>query len=162
TDGFMRIPARRISGGLLMIDGRIGGVAARIVIDTGAERTLGNAALRDALRKRYRRGKLHWIDTEGFGATADGVKGQASLAPPIELGPVAISSTVIVYADFHIFRLWDLDSRPAALLGMDVLGTVPAMVLDYSRREIYFDLRPASRARVASSKRAAATRVAER
>jgi hypothetical protein len=45
-----------------------------------------------------------------------------------------------VYGDFHIFKLWNLESRPAALIGMDVLGTVGALVVDYSRRELLLDV----------------------
>ncbi|HVY82266.1 MAG TPA: retroviral-like aspartic protease family protein [Steroidobacteraceae bacterium] len=149
TKGFVRVPARKVAGGLLMIDGRVGGVGVRAVIDTGAERTLGNAALRDALRNRYRGRDTRWASTDVFGATTEVVNGEAAIAPPIKVGPVTINGTEVVYGDLHIFKLWNLDSRPAALIGMDVLGTVQAMVLDYSRREIYFDLRPTPGTRAA-------------
>ena len=142
TGGYLRIPARKVAGGLLMVDARIGGVSARAVIDTGAERTLGNAALRDALRARKHGGDARWANTEVYGATVEVANGEASIAPPIKLGPAVIKGTEVVYGDFHIFKLWNLDSRPAALLGMDVLGTVEAIVLDYSRRELYLDVRP--------------------
>jgi predicted aspartyl protease len=141
TGGYLRIPARKVAGGLLMVDARIGGVSARAVIDTGAERTLGNAALRDALRARKRGKDARWASTEVYGATVEVANGEASIAPPIKLGPAVIKGTEVVYGDFHIFKLWKLDSRPTALLGMDVLGTVEAIVLDYSRRELYLDVR---------------------
>jgi predicted aspartyl protease len=139
---FLRIPARKIAGGLLMVDARIGGVSTRAVIDTGAERTLGNIALRDALRARKRGREAKWANTEVYGATTEVASGEASVAPPIKVGPVVINGTEVVYGDFHIFRLWQLESRPAALIGMDVLGTVGALVVDYSRRELLLDIGP--------------------
>ncbi len=48
--GFVRIPAHRLENGLIMINADVGWVRARAIIDTGAERSLGNLALRDALR----------------------------------------------------------------------------------------------------------------
>src|SRR5581483_2709765 len=122
TAGFLRIPGRKVAGGLLMVDARVGGVSARAVIDTGAERTLGNAALRDALRTLARgRGGPHWADTDVYGATSDVARGESSVAPPIKLGAAVIKGTEVTYGDFHIFKVWNLESRPAALIGMDVL-----------------------------------------
>ncbi len=59
------------------------------------------------------------------------------MAPPIEIGPANISDVSVVYGDFHIFKVWDLEKRPAMLIGMDVLGTVDALVIDFRRRELY-------------------------
>jgi hypothetical protein len=135
-----------------MVDARVGGVKARAVIDTGAERTLGNAALRDALRIQQRgRSGLSWASTEVYGATTDVANGESSVAPPIKLGSAVIRGTEVTYGDFHIFKVWKLESRPAALIGMDVLGTVGALVLDYENRDLYLDVRPPERARSADS-----------
>jgi predicted aspartyl protease len=143
TGGFLRIRGRKVAGGLLMVDARVGGVKVRAVVDTGAERTLGNAALRDALRVKQRgRGGPRWADTEVYGATTDVANGESSVAPPIKLGSAVVKGTEVVYGDFHIFKVWHLESRPAALIGMDVLGTAGAIVIDYARRELYLDVRP--------------------
>jgi predicted aspartyl protease len=159
--GFLRIPAHKVAGGLLMIDARVGGVKTRAVIDTGAERTLGNAALRDALRVKQRgRGGPRWAETEVYGATTDVANGESSIAPPIRLGGAVVKGTEVTFGDFHIFKVWHLDSRPAALIGMDVLGTVGAIVLDYSRPELYLDVRSADAARVASRSKGSTTRIA--
>lgn len=140
TSSYLRIPAHKVAGGLLMVDARIGGVAVRAVIDTGAERTLGNGALRDAIRAKSRNRDARWANTEVYGATTQVATGESSVAPPIKLGPTVIRGTEIVFGDFHIFKLWELDKRPAALIGMDVLGTVQALVLDYRNRYVYVDL----------------------
>ncbi len=58
---YMKVSGRLVNGGLLAVDVRVGGVTARAIIDTGAERTLGNGALREALRSRnkFKTGEAH-------------------------------------------------------------------------------------------------------
>ncbi|MDE2261695.1 MAG: hypothetical protein KGL45_04150, partial [Gammaproteobacteria bacterium] len=36
-----------------------------------------------------------------------------------------------------IFKVWHLESKPAVIIGMDVLGTVDALVLDFGHPRIY-------------------------
>ncbi len=133
--GFFKVPGRLVSGGLLAVDARIGGVATLAIIDTGAERTLGNPALQEALRRRAKQQSVR--ATKVYGTTEDVSIGQIELAPPMVLGDLKVSEVGVVYGDFHIFKVWDLEARPAVLLGMDVLGTVSALVIDYRRRELY-------------------------
>jgi predicted aspartyl protease len=144
TEGFLKIPARRVAGGLLQVDAKIGGVSTRVVIDTGAERSLGNLALRNALKRSLHRNNRNsrWSDTQVFGATDQVAQGQSSIAPDIRIGQATISGTEIVYGDFHIFKVWNMDERPSALIGMDVLGTVEALVIDFRERELYLDVTP--------------------
>lgn len=136
--GYLKVPARRVAGGVLAVDAVIGGIRTRAVIDTGAERTLGNMRLRDALLASKR--KAHWRSTDVLGATEAVLTGHSSIAPPIKLAGVTITGTEVTYGDFHIFRLWKLDQRPAALIGMDVLGTVNALIVDFRERAVYFDV----------------------
>jgi len=139
-EGFHKIPARLLPGGLMVVDARVGGVRAVAVLDTGAERTLGNAALRDALRARRRQAKTVTL-TPVLGATADIALGESEVSPPMRLGGVTVTSTQIIYGDFHIFDVWDLQSRPAVLVGMDVLGIVDALIVDFRSQDFYIRVR---------------------
>jgi hypothetical protein len=38
--------------------------------------------------------------------------------------------------DFHVFKLWGLDKEPALLIGMDMLGVLDRLVIDYRRNEV--------------------------
>lgn len=136
--GFQRVHATLISNGLLTVDVRVGGVRARAVVDTGAERSLGNQALRDALR--------HWQDarkvpefTDVYGTTADIAQGQLGQAPIISLGPLKLIDVDLIYGDFHIFDVWKMRDQPALILGMDVLGSVSSLGIDFLNRELYFE-----------------------
>ena len=67
--GFLVVPARLRKGGLLLVKGKVGKVPVQVIIDTGAEHTLGNMALRTALLERARYDDE--IDVTVLGATTD-------------------------------------------------------------------------------------------
>ncbi len=131
----LRLPAARIAGGLLMVAARIGGVRTRAIIDTGAERSLGNLALRDALRLRKRLAPPR--STFVFGTTADIATGDMQRVPTVWIGTATIEPVDLIFGDFHIFKVWDLERQPTVLIGMDILGTVSELIIDYRRREVY-------------------------
>lgn len=136
--GFLEIQARRTPGGLLVIPARVGDVQVAAVIDTGATITLGNSALRRALmRDAARRAEGAKI----YGVTRQTSEGGVQASPDISLGPAVIANLAIVYSDIPIFRIWHLESQPALIVGMNVLGTVDELTLDYPRARVY--LQPA-------------------
>jgi hypothetical protein len=47
----------------------------------------------------------------------------------------------ITYGDMYIFDRWQLMNEPTLVLGMDVLGTVDVLVIDYRLRELQIRLR---------------------
>lgn len=131
--GFLDIHARRTPGGLLMVPAHVGGVSVEAIIDTGSPDTLGNFALRKALLTRGQLG----ASTPIYGVTRQISVGATALAPTMILGPAEIEHLPIVYSDVPIFREWHLESRPAVIIGMDVLGRVDTLVLDYPRARVY-------------------------
>ncbi|MGH8202425.1 MAG: retroviral-like aspartic protease family protein [Steroidobacteraceae bacterium] len=137
VQGYLGIQARRTSGGLLMIPVLVGDIPVEAVIDTGAEVTLGNTALREAL---LRQAAKHPEDAKIYGVTKQVSDGGLTTSPWVTVGPVVIQGLGIVYSDIPIFKIWNLDSRPALIIGMNVLGSVDALVLDYPRAQVY--LRP--------------------
>jgi predicted aspartyl protease len=135
--GFDKVPAKLLGDGLMAVQGRVGGVGVTAIIDTGSERSLGNAALREALYAK--RDNSSSILTDVYGATADIASGEIHLVPTISLGPVNLSKVTVVFGNFHIFNVWGLVDHPAVIIGMDVLGTVDSLGIDYRRAEIYFE-----------------------
>ena len=136
--GYQRIHTNLMSNGLMIIPVRVGGVRATAVIDTGAERSLGNQALLDALH--------HWQDsrkapefTDVYGTTSEIVRGRLGLAPMITVGPLKMSDVDLIYGDFHIFEVWKMRDEPALILGMDVLGSVSSLGIDFRNEELYFE-----------------------
>jgi predicted aspartyl protease len=129
------IDASRMEDGLLAVNANVRGVRAKAIIDTGAERTLGNIALRDAIRARHRHhGESRF--TEVYGATDQVAEGEAELPATISIGDISVNHVEVTYGDFHIFEAWNLKDRPAMLIGMDVLGVADALVIDFRSRQI--------------------------
>ena len=138
--GFTRVRATRLNGGLLSVPGEIGDVRVDAIIDTGSQHTLGNLALYQALYA-HERGKGTYLATDVYGATKQVGAGKLQMAPPIDLGAFKIAGVALVFGDFHIFRVWGKTDRPAMVLGMDVLGTLNAFVIDFRHEEIAIDSR---------------------
>jgi predicted aspartyl protease len=120
---------------LLLVDGEVSGVPVRAVIDTGAQRTLGNLALRNALSKRGRFDGRR-SSTGVIGMTEEVQRGDLIHTPPIQLGDAKIANIYVVYGDIHVFEIWDLQRQPALLVGMDVLGTLHTLVIDYRLKQL--------------------------
>jgi hypothetical protein len=70
-----------------------------------------------------------------FAATSQAVFGNLLAAPPISLGSIDIGNLQLVFGDFEVFQMWGAADVPAIVLGMDVLGTTQALMIDYKRRE---------------------------
>jgi predicted aspartyl protease len=131
------IPATLRFGRLLVVDGHVGRIRVKAVIDTGAEMTLGNLALRDALLRR--RGSKHAPDDAlVIGLDYTSQSGRYLRTPLIQLGDAEIDRVPVIYGDIHVFKLWDLEEEPALLVGMDILGSLERLVIDYRREEIQF------------------------
>jgi predicted aspartyl protease len=131
-----KIHALRLAGGLMTLETRIGGVRVRAVIDTGAERTLGNLALRNALRARRMHGVLATM-TSVYGATQDVESGEIQIVPPIVIDSLRITDVAMVFGDFHIFKVWGMQGQPAMIIGMDVLGTMASLSIDFKNQDVY-------------------------
>jgi predicted aspartyl protease len=131
---FITVKAKRLPSGLLVAPAMVGRVRTLAVIDTGAERTLGNRSLQTALKKAGR----PITDVTVFGTTLDVSTGDLSAVQTIRMGEVRINNTHVAFGDFHVFDIWDLDDRPAIILGMDVIGRVDIFAIDFRRMEIGF------------------------
>lgn len=132
-----RIPAKLRFGRLLVVSGHVGTIRVKAVIDTGAEMTLGNIALRDALLRR-RKNNHGDEDVRVVGLDETSQTGRYLRTPMIRLGEAEIEGVPIVYGDIHVFKLWELQEEPALLVGMDILGSLEKLVIDYQREEIQF------------------------
>lgn len=135
--GFTALKIRMIHGHVPSVRAIVGNVEVKAIIDTGAQMTTGNLALRDAILERRR---LQEKQDKLLGVTGDIQEGPTSRVPPIYLGNVRVSNVHITFIDLHIFRHWRLTDEPAILLGMDVLGMLDTLILDYRRQEMQIRL----------------------
>jgi Aspartyl protease len=128
--------AVRNVNGLMIVDIRIGRrIKAKAVIDTGAERTLGNLALQHAMNKNRRKPREP-VSAVVHGATPDIADGDVQEIREATVGDMKLTNLEVIFADFHVFKLWELDKEPALLIGMDMLGVLDRLVIDYRRNEV--------------------------
>jgi Aspartyl protease len=129
---FVRIPFRSLRGQLIVVDAKVGLVRVKAIIDTGGQTTVANLALRDALGRRKGAGRPDQI----IGATMVAEDGEIIATPAIELGTIKMLDPGITFADLYIFKQWKLTGEPAILIGMDALGVLDALVIDYRQHEL--------------------------
>ena len=149
------VTARRRGGQLILTRARIDGVAADVVIDTGAETSIGNRALQRALARRNgTHDGAHETsapttatpgEADADGATLLSVTGQTlpvdfGLIHQLSIAPLQIGNVTLAYADSPSFAALNLDERPALLLGMSELRLFRRVAIDFTTRRVMFDL----------------------
>jgi predicted aspartyl protease len=134
TRGFVDVPFHAIRNTLVVVSAVIDDVRVKAIIDTGGQSTIANLALRSALNRHSAqyRGRPDQI----IGATKDIQSGEFAPMPAIEFGSIQIRDAGVTYADMYIFKQWKLLNEPAILIGMDALGLLDTLVIDYRRHEL--------------------------
>ncbi|HSY04599.1 MAG TPA: aspartyl protease family protein [Steroidobacteraceae bacterium] len=135
---FATVPLRQVNG-LLIADVRVRGIRTKAIIDTGAQSTVGNVALRDALTRRPSDGRREEI----VGVTLDVQSGDNIPAGDIDFGSLKIKGAHITFGDMYLFKHWKMTDEPALTLGMDLLGSFDVLIIDYNRRELQIRTREA-------------------
>ncbi|MEY4952022.1 MAG: hypothetical protein RL299_446 [Pseudomonadota bacterium] len=129
------VTARRRSGQLIMADATIDGIKVNVVIDTGAEYSIGNRVLQKALAKRGRNGQMVLKSVTGQTIVAD-----LGVASNLQIEQMNFGNVVIAYADAPPFKTLGLDAKPALFLGMRDMRALDRIAIDFVTRRIYFDL----------------------
>ena len=132
---FASLTLERSPANLLITRAQVDDLRVHAIIDTGAQATIGNEAMRLALMRRSHGTANYVIDV-----TSTSQDAQSYPSPPIQLGTITIQGARITYGDMRIFEHWHLIKEPAVLIGMDVIGLLEVFIVDYRRHEI--QLRP--------------------
>jgi predicted aspartyl protease len=123
---------------LLVVHAQVGALRIQAIIDTGAQATIGNVALQEALRRQVMRGRTSQDDITG--TTGDVQSGIGARISSIAVGDIVIQDAHVTFGDMHIFQMWNLGNKPALVIGMDILGLFDSLVIDYKRRELHIKL----------------------
>ena len=132
--GFFTVPFKLAHGQLIVIDAIVGHTHTKAIIDTGGQATIGNLALRAALANQNL--GFHGRPDTIQGATLAIEKGEMIATPAIAMGPIQIRDYGVTFADVFIFKHWRFISEPAIMIGMDALGTLDTLIIDYRRKEL--------------------------
>ena len=118
-----------------MTDARIAGVRVAVVVDTGADATIGNRALQRALGRHATIAQTTLSSVTGQELPAD-----VGLAPALEVQGLSISNVLLAFADAPPFQQLGLERKPAILLGMREMRLFNRVAIDFPARKIMFDL----------------------
>jgi predicted aspartyl protease len=138
--GFVTIPVQLSREKLLVIPAHVGGLRVKAIIDTGGQATVANPALIEALARR--RSQYQPTPEQIQGATDEIQDAENMMMPPIDLGGVEFLRTRVAVAELKIFETWNLTQEPALVIGMDALGTLDMLIIDYRRRELQIRVHP--------------------
>jgi len=136
------VPARRRLGQLTIVDADLSGHRVSAMIDSGSQATICNGALRElvVLLERGRPDNQLHMTVKMETLAGEPFTGELLYLPFLHLGGLQLGNVPTVYAESHIFELWDLKRTPAIVLGMDLLTQFVAVALDYGRSRVRFDL----------------------
>jgi predicted aspartyl protease len=127
-------------GRLAVANARVSGVRCVAFIDSGSGASMGNMALAEAIKLRVRRKPESSMAIRLIGAAGEATVGEMRIVRSIELGALRMTNLPLVLADLHIFDIWNLNSRPAVLLGVDVLRMFARVELDFGADRVKFRL----------------------
>ena len=128
------VTARRRNGRLLITEARANNYPTTLVLDTGAQVTIGNQALRKRLlgKRPVDPARL----TELMTVTGERVSGEYVNVDRLDIGGVTLKNLAIVFADAQTFRTLNLDRRPAMLLGMNAMRAFKKMSIDFAAKKL--------------------------
>ena len=142
------VPARMRFGQLIVIDADLGGVPVVAFLDSGSQNTVGNLQLYAKLKLKPDLLSPRPLVVQLISATGQTARGEFSNVPPLRLGGLAIANLSAVFADLHIFKLWELIDRPAILVGIDVMRHFEGIDLDFGARKVTFRTPPGAMRRL--------------
>ncbi|WP_432201890.1 retroviral-like aspartic protease family protein [Erythrobacter sp. W53] len=134
------VRARRKLGQMIITNARINGVRTAVVIDTGAQNTIGNAALERRLRSRKEDEQQLSTDVHGTEILSD-----LAIARKLTIGGLQMNHVPIGFAQSPVFAALNLEGRPAMILGMNNLRSMNRVAIDFASQRILFDLPGRSR-----------------
>jgi len=136
------VPARRRLGQLTIVDADLSGKRINAMIDSGSQMSMCNAPLREIVvaadQRRghvdpYQRLRMETLVGEQF-------YGEMLFLPFIRLGGLHLGNVPVIYADTHVFDIWDLKDKPSVVLGMDLLAQFDTVAMDFGRSRVRFDI----------------------
>ncbi len=136
--GIVTVKARRRDGQLTLVDADLAGIPLTALLDSGAQNTVGNHALRELATARHP--DTRWARMPIVSATGQSIEGEMADLPRLRVGGMHLPNWPVAFADLHTFRMWNLTRRPAILLGVDILSRFESVCLDFARDEVRFRL----------------------
>ena len=128
------VRARAKLGQMIITDAKLDGVRTAVIIDTGAQNSMGNLALLKKLRKRANQ-EMESTDVHGVK-----VKSNLAVAERLVISDMELQDIPIGFADSPAIDALGFADRPALILGMGNLRLFERVAIDFATRRVLFDL----------------------
>ena len=125
-------------GQLILTQTVVEGQPTAAFIDSGAQYSIGNNALREAIAARRRTGGRLARTVPLYGVTGQSLQADLLRVDDIRLGGSRLGSTPLLFADLHCFETMELADRPALLVGADLLGRFREVTMDFPNSTVNF------------------------
>jgi predicted aspartyl protease len=130
--GTIVVTGRIQNGRLILANATANNVPLTLVVDTGAQISVGNEALR---KKLFRKAKKSGA-VELTSVTGGKISGQWIVVRELEVGGVKLKDLPIVFADSHAFGRLGLQEKPALMLGMNALRGFDKVSIDFAKKKL--------------------------
>lgn len=134
------VRARAKLGQLIITKATLDGVRVSVIVDTGAQGSIGNPALQKRLRRARTLDTTEMTDVNGVTMSGD-----VKIGKKLAFGRARLSNFPIVFADSPTFTALGLDGKPALVLGMAELKLFKRVAIDFKSRRVLFELPSGSR-----------------
>jgi len=128
------VRARSKLGQLLITEATVEGVRATVIIDTGAQASLGNMALRERLRAK-RAQEVITTDVNGVD-----IVGELAFVRSLSIEGLSLTDVPLTFADTPAFAALGLQDQPVLSIGMQHLALFDRVAIDFGRKRILFDV----------------------
>ena len=121
-------------GRMIVTNADIDGIETVIIIDTGAQASIGNPVLQRRLRGQV------GDQVAGKDVVGARIDARFEIARDLRMGKVILPRVPIAFSDALIFKELGLRNRPAILLGMQDMRAFDRVAIDFAERKVLFDL----------------------
>ena len=128
------VRARERLGQMIITNARLDGVKIAVIIDTGAQNSVGNLALLSRLRAREG-AKFTATDVNGFQ-----LEGNIAYGKRLQIAEIALENIPIGFAESPALEALGFGDKPALILGMSNLRVFERIAIDFASRRVLFDL----------------------
>jgi len=129
------VKARRRLGQLIIARASLDGIDTTVIIDTGAQASIGNPALLERLRRNRNLGETELTDINGHK-----LSGTVRVAGELNVGRMSLRNFPVLFVDSPPFHSLGLSDTPSLILGMKELRLFRRVAIDFKSRQILFDL----------------------
>ena len=126
--------AKRQLGQLLITNALVEGVKATVIIDTGAQGSLANNALKRRIRAKRAKDVIT-TDVNGVSLV-----GEMSYVKSLSIEGLSLRNVPLAFADTPAFAALGLQDTPVLSLGMQHLEMFDRVAIDFNSRRILFDV----------------------